>query len=448
MNTELKVSRYTFLIQKEGKYYIYNTLSNALLEIDGELFQFINDYKKNRQCFDSPIEKDIKDFLKKGKFITENDEDEFLCYKSAIMAMRQGRKSLGLTIAPTMDCCFNCHYCFEKSKRPAYMSEDVMRGIVKYIGDFGSIKTLYLTWFGGEPLMAVPEMEKLYKKLRRKLKGVVFHSNIITTGFHLTENSIKALQHMKVTNMQITLDGLKDTHNKIKFTKECDDVFTTVLNNIDKACELAPEIHIVIRTNLTKSNAHEYNELQQMIRTRFAGKNVVITPAFVMDRDKCGHSLSRNLFSVKEYPKYILELAKKGIDSPQVRYPNLFFIECAIRNDYSVSFDPEGNMYKCWEHIGERKYALGKINKNGVVVNINKTLLNRQMFGADPLEDPTCRKCSYLPICGGGCPMQRIENVFNNGKNVNCTYYKGHIENFILEHIRRKELMEKIKNNK
>lgn len=103
MNTELKVSRYTFLIQKEGKYYIYNTLSNALLEIDGELFQFMNDYKKNRQCFDSPIEKDIKDVLKKGKFITENDEDEFLCYKSAIMAMRQGRKSLGLTIAPTMD---------------------------------------------------------------------------------------------------------------------------------------------------------------------------------------------------------------------------------------------------------------------------------------------------------------------------------------------------------
>lgn len=447
MNTELKVSRYTFLIQKEGKYYIYNTLSNALLEIDGELFQFMNDYKKNRQCFDSPIEKDIKDVLKKGKFITENDEDEFLCYKSAIMAMRQGRKSLGLTIAPTMDCCFNCHYCFEKSKRPAYMSEAVMRGIVKYMENFNNIETLNLTWFGGEPLMAIPEMEKLYKKLRRKLKGVTFHSNIITTGFHLTEDSIKTLQQMKVENMQITLDGLKDTHNKIKFTKGCDDVFTTVLNNIDKTCELAPEIHVVIRTNLTKSNAHEYKELQQMIRTRFAGKNVVITPAFVMDRDNCGHSHSQNLFTVKEYPKYILELAEKGIDSPQVRYPNLFFIECAIRNNYSVSFDPEGNMYKCWEHIGERKYALGKINKNGVVENINKTLLNRQMFGADPLEDPICRKCPYLPICGGGCPIQRIENAFNNGKNVNCTYYKGHIEDFILEHIRRKETMEKIKNN-
>ena len=448
MNNELKISRYTFLIQKDENYYIYNTLSNALLEIDEELFQYMNNLKRNHQYFDASIEKDIKETLKRGKFITENDEDEFLCYKSAIMAMRQGGKNMGLTIAPTMDCCFNCNYCFEKSKRPAYMSEDIMRGIVKYIGEFSNIETLNLTWFGGEPLMAVPEMEKLYKKLRRKLKGVAFHSNIITTGFHLTEDSIKALQQMKVTNMQITLDGLKDTHNKIKFTKECDDVFTTVLNNIDKACELAPEIHIVIRTNLTKSSAHEYKELQQMIRTRFAGKNVVITPAFVMDRDKCGHSLSRNLFSVKEYPKYILELAKKGIDSPQVRYPNLFFIECAIRNDYSVSFDPEGNMYKCWEHIGERKYALGKINKKGVVENINKTLLNRQMFGADPLEDPTCRKCPYLPICGGGCPMQRIENVFNNGKNVNCTYYKGHIENFILEHIRRKELMEKIKNNK
>lgn len=321
------------------------------------------------------------------------------------------------------------------------MSEDVMQGITKFVENIEDLKIFKLTWFGGEPLMAVPEMEKLYRKLRRKLKSVTFHSNIITTGFHLTEENIKALQRMKVTNMQITLDGLRETHNKIKFTEGCEDAFSQVLDNLDRTCEIAPEIHIVIRTNLTKSNAHEYQELQQMILQRYTGKNLSIAPAFVMDRSDCGNVHDSNVFTAKEYPQYILDLSAKDVDSPFVRYPNKEILECAIRNPYSLSFDPEGNVYKCWEHIGETKYAIGKISKKGLIEDINNTLLNRQMYGADPLEDPACRKCPYLPICCGGCPIQRIENKFEDGKNVCCTYYKGHIDEFILEHIRRKEEM-------
>ncbi|MBP5556922.1 MAG: SPASM domain-containing protein [Bacteroidales bacterium] len=442
-NIEYKVSRYTFLINNEKRYYIYNSLSNALIEIDEELYQFLNDAKKNNHPINSLVDTDIVTLLKSNRFIAENNEDEFLTYKSIIMAMRGERDSISLTIAPTMDCCFNCHYCFEKSKQPTYMSQDVMKGISKFIGTIGAIKRLNLTWFGGEPLMAVPEMERLYRKLRRRLKGVAFRSSIITTGFHLTEENIRALQRLKIIHIQVTLDGLKESHNKIKHTEGCDDAFSVVLDNIERTCELAPEIHIVIRTNLTKNNAHEYQELQRMILQRFAGKNISIAPAFVMDVDGCEHSQLSELFTKNEYPKYILGLAEKGVDTPQVRYPEKYFNECAIRNALSFSFDPEGNLYKCWEHIGESKYALGKINKNGVIENINETLLNRQMYGADPLEDPVCRKCAYLPICHGGCPIQRVENAFYDGQNVCCTYYKGHINEFILEHIRRKESMEK-----
>lgn len=444
-NSYLKVSKYTFFIENKNKFYTYNTVSNALMEIDEELYTSLINSKTNSKSIEKSIDENIIQRLKDDKFITENDEDEFLIFKSMIIALRNESQTMSLTIAPTMDCCFNCHYCFEKSKGPNYMSENVMKGIANHLAMIEGIKKIHLTWFGGEPLMAVPEMERLYRKLRRKLKEVSFHSNIITTGFHLTEDNIRSLQRMKVTDIQITLDGLKDTHNKIKFTEGCDDAFSVVLDNIERVCKLAPEILIVIRTNLTKTNAHEYQELQQMISQRFAGKNIAIAPAFVMDRDNCGRSHSPNMFTANEYPKYILELAEKGIDTPQVRYPDGAFTECAIRNALSLSFDPEGNLYKCWEHIGNTKYALGKINKNGVIENINETLLNRQMYGAAPLEDPVCRKCAYLPICHGGCPIQRVENAFYDGQNVCCTYYKGHINEFILEHIRRKESMEKNK---
>lgn len=447
IRNHLKVSKYTFLIEKDNNFYLYNSISNALLEVDEELYERLHHLKEKNEDIGNSINETITKSLLESKFITENDEDEFLIIKSAINAIRNNLHSAILTIAPTMDCCFNCHYCFEKSKRPSYMTEDVMNGITKFVGNIEGLKTISITWFGGEPLMAVPEMEKLYKKLRRKLKNIPFRSNIITSGFHLTEENIRALQKMKITDIQITLDGLKETHNKIKYTEGCDDAFTTVIDNIERTCNLAPEIHIVVRTNLTKSNAHEYKDLQEMILTRFAGKNIAIAPAFVMDRSDCRETHDPNMFSAKEYPEFILGLSAKGIDSPHVRYPGKHMIECAIRNPYSLSFDPEGNIYKCWEHIGETKYAVGKISKKGQIEKINSTLLNRQLFGADPLEDPNCRKCPYLPICTGGCPIQRIENKFNDGKNVCCTYYKGHIDEFILEHIRRKEFTEKTKNN-
>lgn len=435
----LKVSRYTFFVEYDNRKLLYNTLSNALTEVDEELFDYLKAAKTNLIDENNSLERNLVKTLMENKFLTENDEDDFLIYKSVIQSMRAEKNGLILTIAPTMDCCFDCHYCFERTKSPVYMSENVMRGIARFVSSLENIKLAKITWFGGEPLMAVPQMEKLYRKLRRGLKGVPFQSNIITSGFHLNEPNIKALQRLKVSQMQITLDGMKESHNKIKFTTECDDAFSKVLDNIDLATAIAPEIHTVIRTNLTKTNAHEYEALQNLIFERFKGKNVAIAPAFVMDRDESGMADRGNLFSHGEYSRYILGLSNSGIDSPQVRYPSRHITECAIRNPLSLSFGPDGAVYKCWEHIGNPEYVIGKINKDGRLSITDRTLLNRQMYGADPLEDKQCRECPYLPLCLGGCPIQRVQNKFYGAHNNHCTYYKGHIHEFIAEHIRKKE---------
>lgn len=431
----LHVSRYTFFIKHENRFFLYNSLSNALTEVDEELFNHL----KYNNFVDKIQDRNLIEILQQNKHITKSDEDDFLIYKSAIHSLRSNQSTLFLTIAPTTDCCFECHYCFERTKKSVYMGENIMCGIAKFVSSFENIKQTKITWFGGEPLMAVPQMEKLYRKLKRRLKGIPIYSSIITSGFHLNEPNIRALQRMKVSQMQITLDGMKESHNKIKFTTGCDDTFSKVLNNIDLATSIAPEIHIVIRTNLTKTNAHEYEELQNLIYDRYKGKNVAIAPAFVMDRDESGMADRGNLFTANEYSRYILGLADSGIDSPQVRYPNRHITECAIRNPLSFSFGPDGAVCKCWEHVGNPEYVVGMINQQGKITITDKTLLNRQMYGADPLEDKQCRECAYLPLCHGGCPIQRVQNKFYSANNNYCTYYKGHVHEFIAEHIRKKE---------
>ena len=435
----MKVSKYTFPFIFEEKYYVYNTLSNSLLELDSEAYNVIESFESKQSLDTSVFPEDVLKELICNKIITENDDDDYLLYKSTIDRMRKQRDSMHLTLAPTMDCCFKCHYCFEKYKEKNYMTESVMSSIIKYISGLSELKSIRLTWFGGEPLMAVPQMDMFYTMFKDVWGEKNFSSNIITTGYHINERVIEVLKKIQVSSMQITLDGLKDSHNKVKFLNECPNVFDKVIENIDLISEKAPEISIIIRVNLTKANMSEYVPLYKMVVNRFKGRNVSIAPAFVLDRGITNDNSDDDdiFFTPLQESDFILNLAASNIDSPFIRYPKPFFSECAIRNDMAISFDPEGYAYKCWEIIGNKEYAIGKLNEDGRLYDVNLKELNRQLYGADPLDDPKCMQCKYLPICCGGCPIQRIENKFNGKCNNTCIFYKGRIEEFLKIHIKR-----------
>lgn len=289
--------------------------------------------------------------------------------------------------------------------------------------------------------MALPQMKQFYEKLKTNYQ-IPIASNMITTGFHINEEAIKIMKEIGVNQLQITLDGLKDTHNSVKTTPNCPDVFEKVLSNVELLLSTS-DIHVVFRINLTKKNAHEYVELYSYLVNRFKKfRNKGISPGFVMDRGICNSpDESRTLFFTPNHAsRFTLDLYHKHqIHTPFLRYPSRFFTECAIRNATSISFDPDGFAYKCWEIIGNKKYAIGKLDNAGRLEDINQTILNRHLYGADPLEDPVCSKCRYLPVCNGGCPIQRIENQFENKKNNCCTFYKGKMEDFLIIHLKLKE---------
>jgi len=104
-----------------------------------------------------------------------------------------------------------------------------------------------------------------------------------------------------------------------------------------------------------------------------------------------------------------------------------------------VTLRRTGKIYKCWEIIGKKEYAIGKLIDDKIE-NVNIEVLNRQLYGADPLDDKTCSRCSYLPICHGGCPVHRIENEFEDKNNDVCTNRKGYMKEFLKAHLKIKNL--------
>ena len=441
----MKISKYTFMFDENGQeYYVYNTLSNALMEIDKESYSLLFESRNTQKLSTADFDEDLWEALCINNIISDNDTDDYLKYKASITNIRKQRTGMHLTLAPTMDCCFRCHYCFEKYKEKKYMTPEIMDQIIKYVTSYPELKNIKITWFGGEPLMAVPQIEEFYDKFR-DIWQEPFISNIITTGYHIDKESIRVMQKVGISSVQITLDGMKETHNKVKHLPSGEDVFERILSNIELLNDSAPEINITIRVNLTLENKEEYIPLHKLCLTRFYGRsNITISPAFVLDRGTGDICRSNNniFFGHIERSKFILNLAKNGINSVFVRYPEPFFNECAIRNEMAIAFDPEGYAYKCWEVIGNKEYAIGKLNDDGILTDINQTILNRQLYGADTFDDPICSQCKYLPICNGGCPIQRIENKFEGGHNDCFSHYKGFMPDFLKIHIARKKAQE------
>ncbi|NDW18129.1 SPASM domain-containing protein [Dysgonomonas sp. 216] len=432
----MKISKYTFFFSDNDNYYIYNTLSNSLLRIDEESYDILSHYKKAKsEIQKDKIDSELFEILKNKYFITENDKDEFLLYKSIIEGQRAQNETMHLTIAPTMDCNFNCHYCFEK-KEKSYISSEVIDSLTKYISLNKELKNIHITWFGGEPLMAMEQIKEFYSKFKLVWDKKCM-SNIITTAYHITPQVIEDLKSVDISSIQITLDGNKNSHNKIKYTDDCNDVFSQIISNIDLITKTASEIDVSIRVNLTKENMDDYESLYSFLTKRYKGKNLVVSPAFVKDRgcNDCLTDADNYFFNRKECSEYILKLFKeKDIYTPFLRYPSRFFEECAIRNKTAIGVDPDGYVYKCWEIIGNKKYAIGRLI-DGEIRDVNLTVLNRQLYGADTLDDPKCSGCSYLPICNGGCPIHRIENEFEGGNMDVCTYYKGFLPEFMKIHL-------------
>lgn len=322
----MKISKYSFFFDVDNaEFYIYNTLSNALIEIDEELYSSLLNYKNNNlNIVLDEIDKESREILISKKVFTKNYLDDFLYYKSILNTQRGATSFMHLTVAPTMDCCFSCHYCFEKYKTSNYMSEDVMDGIINYLNSLNSKPELKLTWFGGEPLMALSQMERFYEKLVTKYKEPL-NSNLITTGFHLNENAIDVIKRLGIQQVQITLDGLKETHNAIKNLSECTDVFNKVLDNVALLLSLS-DVHVVFRVNLTKKNKHEYVRLYQYLQKRFQDfEHKGISPAFVMDRGCHQENVVDDFFTSKEIAPFVLDLYNNyQVHSPFLRYPSRF----------------------------------------------------------------------------------------------------------------------------
>ena len=142
------------------------------------------------------------------------------------------------------------------------MSEEIQEGIVRYVRrNIAKYAVLRISWFCGEPLLALDVIEQIStkvidicKKARRK-----YVADITTNGYLLSLDVFKKLLSLNVLEYQITIDGVKHVHDSKKPLVNGGGTFDTVTSNLRliKQGVKSSTFSIVIRSNVTHTSHTE-----------------------------------------------------------------------------------------------------------------------------------------------------------------------------------------------
>jgi uncharacterized protein len=398
----MRLSKYNFLFKSEKYGFLnYNSISNSFIKLNSEIYNKLKSNEFNQ------IDVDVKNELIKLKIIVNEEDDNnfFLELKTSYYKSVFQDNILGLAIAPTLACNFDCIYCFEHNKSSNTINEETINKIIAFIKSHDRISGLNITWYGGEPLLEIKKIYLLYKKIS-ELGIPLLRHGMVTNGYLLVGERLNLVKKMRLDYIQFTIDGLEDTHNKKRLHKNRKiGTFKTIIENINGFIEVNPKTKVIIRIHVDKDNKHEYAILYNEFQNKWENKNVYIYPAFIRgDINSCSSSCSSFTEQNEMFRFYSDLYLKQGFNVKF--FPEYDLGGCNATSINTYVLGPEGELYKCWNDIGIKERIIGYIDSN---VLINKPILLKYLVDANKYEDPTCRDCILFPVCSGGCPYYRVE---------------------------------------
>lgn len=365
-----------------------------------------------------------------GNFLIPDDFDELQDYSVKRNVQKYNMDSLGLTIAPTLSCNFKCIYCYETSKR-GVISEKTQNNIINFVASqVNRLKNLDVTWYGGEPLLAVDAISNMSQKLQTLCadNGIHYSAFMISNGSLIDDAIIQMMKQCNIHGVQITIDGPKRVHDSRRICKNGNSSFDKIISNINLL--LSNDIEVVLRINVDKSNEDTLEDLIDYLEHNLVSSSVKISFGQVTAYTEACRSIENSCYNNGEFAqklaKYYRILKTHGFQKMNpFPYPTARLNYCCAELLNSFVIDHEGYLYKCWNEVGNVSSAIGNINEVHLDIANYK---NGQWITNDPTKHSVCKKCNLLPLCVGGCPHSTIVQK----KPCNCDLIKYNIEDVML----------------
>lgn len=426
----LQWSRYNLLFKSEKfGYLLYNSLSNSLAAIEDAAAAEMKQFCQNSHSVDFSQNPGLfLNLLTMKALVTPTEEENALRrIKYEKYCHRFDNTVLRLTILPTTACNFDCTYCYQgSSKAGVFMNNATEDKIIDFVRSFPGIQRLHVFWYGGEPLLGWDVILRLSQKLQKIQPN--YAARLITNGYLLNEDKTMHLEELRISQIQVTLDGSAEVHDQRRMLVGGGGTFATIVSHLERLMNVENwngSLHI--RINVDETNHDKFASIYHSLSERLQGR-VSIFPGFLTTSAPDEPNRTYR-FDRKKQAQFILDqYYRHGIKAPRY-YPAPNRVGCTA--DYRNSFviDPAGELYKCWDHIGKKNKACGSIHAG----NPDTTPTAAYIFETDPFNDPLCRDCLCLPLCIV-CPDLRLLSKTSDNPGDSCTLYKDNLPQFLEIH--------------
>jgi len=377
------------------------------------------------------------DVLKRRGYLTEMsfaEEENFFEKLVGTFHQRSTTWQPSYMVMPTYNCNLRCSYCFQDHMRTDPRYSHLLRMMDPAVVDrifnaMPEIEALHghtgdeqrhrsIGFFGGEPLL----------EACRPIVGYIIDKALAigTASFWAVSNGtdLEAYEELlspeRIRQIQITIDGPPEEHDKRRIYADGSGSFKKIADNISMALDHGVAINV--RINVDRTNI---GHLPRMVEGFLARKwdqrpnfSVYASPIRAQN-EKTDSKSTYNTWELdqaltalcEQHPHLeivarpnngIQAQARRIFSNPEKAMPDFRESFCSAHTGLYI-FDAFADIYACWDRTGDPTVRIGQVEETGNVT-LNHPV-NALWKGRTVASNPVCRRCSYALYCGGGCAV-------------------------------------------
>jgi uncharacterized protein len=361
-------------------------------------------------------------FLVARRYLLKDDVDEATFVEKFYPASLQDtRRKMPLHCIAILsfDCNLRCAYCWQQHRSTQAAGRTMTREQADAM--IASVPTLMrcltvdgnqpplMHLFGGEPLLA--ENREVVAHILERCATLGWPVQITTNGKTLPEYR-ELIERHGVAEVQVTVDGPDEIHDRRRIGSR----FAELMDSIDRLVE-GETVMVKMRVNVDSDNAAFLPELANAVIDRqwYTSRKFYAYVAPLRDASMADFGLIRNrakllgtLLLMKEcHPQMEIfdflgwdgYTAVRNLENQGVfPYPKTHVCEANLNQ---VVFVPDGHLHLCAEEAHDPDGIVGRYWPD---LTVDPAAFSR-WYDLSPLDLPSCRDCSILPLCGGGCQL-------------------------------------------
>ena len=417
--------------------FLMNTLTDAQIVVSRDVASLLDQAARGEVDAADAETRGALETLREHGFLVADREQDLQALDAFFQTVKNDRSELHVTVLTTLQCNFACDYCFQGdhgdyNKFAEKMSLDTAARVSDWIDrelDRVRPEKLTIMFFGGEPLLNVPVMYAIAERAAEagRARGISVRLSIITNGLLLTRDIVTHLIPLGLRGVKITLDGDRDTHDRMRPLRGGQGTFDRIIANMRAVADLVP---IAIGGNFDESSVASYPALLDLLRAEaFAPKlsrvnfkpviratpatpkgvlpltpvnghgkplaGTCMTSAGTGGKVRAGASACDSCGVADDALKFLREETERRGFPTSSGVPGG---PCHVHHTHAHTIGPDGSLYACPGFTGDKGMSTGHIDDRR---DARREGARERFERLHPWKE--CGECAYIPTCAGGC---------------------------------------------